>query len=109
MLDRFKRALVESFVGAIALGWIFAQVLIHFVGILSTPVGNWVSRRTFRSFAQQGSMMPEFTFRDSLPEAVRFVGLLIVGVVILRWLYYPSEAVPAPNVEIPSKGNDGQM
>lgn len=38
MLNRLKRTLVESFVGAIALGYLLAQTILHFVNIFASPV-----------------------------------------------------------------------
>ena len=38
MLERFKRALVESFIGAIGLGYLLAQGILHFVNIFASPV-----------------------------------------------------------------------
>jgi hypothetical protein len=35
MFDRLKRSLVESFVGALALGWLFAWAILDFVSIFS--------------------------------------------------------------------------
>jgi hypothetical protein len=35
MFDRLKRSLVEGFVGALALGWLFAWSILDFVSIFS--------------------------------------------------------------------------
>src|SRR6185437_5096899 len=42
MFERLKRTLVESYVGAIALGYLLAQVILHFVEIFASPVAVWV-------------------------------------------------------------------
>jgi hypothetical protein len=42
MLRRLKRVLVESFVGAIALGYLLAQGLLHFVYIFTSPFSEWL-------------------------------------------------------------------
>jgi hypothetical protein len=39
MFNRLKRAVVESYVGAIALGYLFAQGMFRFVNIFASPVG----------------------------------------------------------------------
>jgi hypothetical protein len=36
MLELLKKVLVNSFVGAIALGWVFAQDILHFAYVFST-------------------------------------------------------------------------
>ena len=38
MLERLRQTLVESYVGAVALGWLLAGGLMDFVGIFSPPV-----------------------------------------------------------------------
>ena len=48
MFKRLKRALVTSFVGTIALGWVFAQVILHFAYIFSAPIAGWLMRREYR-------------------------------------------------------------
>jgi len=88
VLRRFKLVLVESFVGAIALGWLFAQGILHFAYIFAVPVVNWVGRNTYRKFADQAGVPLAFSLRDSLPELARSVSLLVVGYVLLRWLYF---------------------
>jgi len=40
---RLKQALIESYVGAIALGYLFAQGILHFVTIFASPVAGWLS------------------------------------------------------------------
>ena len=48
MLNRIKRALVESFVGAIALGYVLAQTIMHFVNIFASPIAGWVAQEEYR-------------------------------------------------------------
>ena len=38
MFERLKQSVVESQVGAIALGWLLAQSLVHFASIFTAPV-----------------------------------------------------------------------
>lgn len=45
MFERLKRALVESYVGAVALGYPFAQAIMHFVNIFASPVSAWAARK----------------------------------------------------------------
>jgi hypothetical protein len=44
MSNRFKQALVESYIGAIGLGYLFAQCVLHFVSLFALPLTAWVSR-----------------------------------------------------------------
>jgi hypothetical protein len=88
MFRKCKGALVKSFVGAIALGWIFAQGILHFAYIFSSPVGAWVSRRQFHGTLDHATITTGFSFQDALPEVAKSFALLIVGYLLLRWLYF---------------------
>ena len=44
MFERLKQALVESFVGTVALGYLLAQCILHFVNIFASPLTGWVTR-----------------------------------------------------------------
>jgi hypothetical protein len=103
MLDRLKQALVESYVGAIALGYLFAQGILHFVGIFTSPVAGWISRKQYGGLVPSTTSLPGFSLQDALPELVRFVLLLLVWWVLLRWLYFEplkeQTSAPMPNAE----------
>ncbi len=88
MFNRLKRALVESYVGAIALGYLFAQGILHFVNIFASPVAGWVSRKEYGGLVPHTSPLVGFSLQDALPELVRFFFLLLVWYVLLRWLYF---------------------
>jgi len=87
MLNRLKRTLVESFVGAIALGYLLAQTVLHFVNIFASPVVGWVSRKQYGGLAPKDSNLPGFSFKDALPDLARFAVLLLVWYVLVYWLY----------------------
>lgn len=88
MLKRLKAALVESFVGAIALGWIFSQGILHFAFVFIAPVVGWAQRKQYRGLTSTLGAPAGFTFQDSLPDLFRCVALLVVGYFLLRWLYF---------------------
>lgn len=88
MLDRLKRALVESFVGAIGLGYLLAQGILHFVNIFASPVAGWVSRKQYGGLVPRTAPLVGFSLQDALPELVRFLLLLVIWFVLLRWLYF---------------------
>jgi hypothetical protein len=102
MFDRLKHALVESYVGAIALGYLFAQGVLHFVNIFASPIAGWVSRKQYGEFVPHTTAPAGFPLQDALPELVRFFLLLLVWYILLRWLYFKrlneetSEPVPNP-------------
>jgi hypothetical protein len=102
MLERLRKGLVRSFVGAIALGWVFAQGILHFAYVFSAPIAGWLTRREYRGIVDHAAM--GFSLRDALPELVKSISLLVVAYLLLRWLYYKPlepetrEAVPEQSV-----------
>lgn len=102
MLERLKRALVESFIGTIALGYLLAQCILHFVNIFASPIAGWVSRSDYRTIMPSGSALTGFSLKDALPDLSRFVVLFLVWYFLVRWLYFTppkthaSEPAPLP-------------
>jgi hypothetical protein len=86
MLERLKKALVESFVGAIGLGYLLATSISHLANIFASPIASWVSRKEY------GEMMPKvsqgFSYQEALPELARSVVILVVWYSLVRWLYF---------------------
>lgn len=87
MLDRLKRALVDSFIGAIALGYVLAQIIWHFAGIFASPVVAWLLDKHRQEFASSIFASPTLSPEDALPDLIRFLLLLLIWYVLLRWLY----------------------
>ncbi|MGA7156889.1 MAG: hypothetical protein WBY53_08595 [Acidobacteriaceae bacterium] len=98
-----KRSLVESFVGALALGGIFAWAILDFVSIFSAPLTNWIARSEFRRAdgIPPGSIPGGLLWRDALPYLVGSLMLFLVGYLLLRWLYFKplSDAEPSASGE----------
>jgi hypothetical protein len=86
--NRLKKSLVESFVGAICLGYLFAQGLIHLAYALVAPLAGWISRKEYSALTMHPEISTKFSFEEVLPELARAVGLLLLGYILLRWLYY---------------------
>jgi hypothetical protein len=103
MFDGLKQALLESYVGAVALGYLFAEAILHFVNIFASPVAGWVSRKQYGEFVSRTTAPTGFSPQDALPELVRFFLLLLVWYVLMRWLYFKplnkEISEPAPNPE----------
>ena len=87
MPRRLKSVLVDSFVGAIALGWIFAYGIMHFAYVFVAPVSAWVQRQQLRDMPG-APLRTGFTLWDSVPEFASSIALLLAGYALLRWLYY---------------------
>ena len=102
MFERLKRALVESFIGAIALGYLLASSILHFVNIFAAPIAGWVSRNDYRAIVPGGAALAGFSLKDALPELSRFVVLFPVWYFLVRWLYFTPHKTaasgPAPNL-----------
>jgi hypothetical protein len=105
MLKRLKKALVESYVGAIALGWIFAQGILHFANIFASPFAGWGTRGEYRGLSNSMNLPSGFLFRDALPELVRSFFVLLLGYILLRWLYSKPPGTPEPE-SAPNPGKD---
>ena len=87
-MNRLKKTLVESYVGAIALGWMFAQGILHFANVFSAPLAGWVARREYLLVVPNNTAPHRLLFQDGIPELIRSFTLLLVGYLLLRWLYF---------------------
>jgi len=88
MFKRLKRALVESLIGAIALGWLLADAITHFVGIFTSPVAEWAVRRSYAELGAQTPRPSGIGLKYALPDLITFIALLLIWYVLLRWLYF---------------------
>jgi hypothetical protein len=85
MVERLKNSLVKSFVGAIVVGWLFAEGLLHMVGIVTGPLMAWEARSAFTTFKLP---IQPYPWGTALPEAISAGLLLLTAYGLLRWLYY---------------------
>jgi hypothetical protein len=100
MLKSLKEALVSSFVGTIAIGWIFAQGILHFAYVFSAPFTGWLIRREYRGFMDRPTFASGVSLQESVPELVKSLSLLLVGYLLLRWLYFiPEQKMTQPDPE----------
>jgi hypothetical protein len=111
MLSRVKRVLVESLIGAIALGYLFAEAILNLVNVFTAPISSWEARNMYQELvphtpATEG-LIPRITstvgtaLQPALPPLATFVALLLIWYVLVRWLYFtPPERdaiEPTPN------------
>lgn len=87
MLDRMKQSLVDSYVGAIGLGWLFANGIVSFANIFTSPIASWTMRNEYHGIMGTPPVTG-FLLRDAAPNALRSFVLLLIGYILLRWLYY---------------------
>lgn len=88
MLERLRQALVKSFVGAIALGYLFAQGVMYFVNFLSSPLASWVARTEISAIWPSTRKAAGFWYHDALPPLARCFLVMLVWYVLMRWLYF---------------------
>lgn len=109
MLKRLKRALINSYVGTIAIGWIFAQGILHFAYVFSAPITSWIARNEYRGIMEQ-STVKGFALRDGVPDLVRSIALLVLGYLLLKWLYFgPAEEPEAEDARKTSESTNGSQ
>ncbi len=94
MFDRLKTALVSSYVGAIAVGWLCAQGILHLANTIAVPVSIWFQQRIqqqqHRELSSLYSAPPRFPFEMALARLLTALFLLLIAFALLRWLYYPA-------------------
>ena len=90
-MRRLKRASVESFVGAVALGYLLAEGIMSLVSIFTAPLSSWIARKDYGSVSHISS---EFSFSYAWPQAARAIGLLVLFYILLRWLYFTPVETP---------------
>ncbi len=88
MLDRLKRAIVESYIGAVALGSMLASCIYSFVGVFADPVGNWLGQKEALRYSQNSIGPAEISFQYSLPSLIRSALIFAIWYALVRWLYF---------------------
>lgn len=88
MLRRVKRALVESYIGAIALGYLLAEAILYFIGIFSAPVATWLAdKRSAAIMNRPPISTTAFSLQATFPQLINFVVLIVIWYILLWWLY----------------------
>ena len=90
-MRRLKRAIVESFVGAVALGYLLAEGIMSLVSIFTAPLNSWIARQDYGSEVHVNTA---FSFRYAWPQVARSIGLLVLFYILLRWLYFTPVETP---------------
>jgi len=97
MSERIKRALVESYVGAIALGYLLAQVIIRFANIFVAPIAAWSVRNESRILIPGIAASSNPLWEAALPELAGFLLVFLVWYVMFRWLYFKPFRAETPD------------
>lgn len=88
-MNKLKATLVESFVGTVALGWVFALAIEHFANAFAAPWRVWSTQRVFSNGLRPATNL-HFSLQDSAADLIVAVVLVLVGLALLRWLYFES-------------------
>jgi hypothetical protein len=91
MFPRLKKALVYSYVGAIALGYLLAEGVEQIINVFTAPFSEWVAQKEFQWMMPQSAPLPGLSIRSSLPHLIHGFFFVIIGLALLRWLYYPAK------------------
>lgn len=94
MLERMKSALVDSYVGAILVGWLFAEGIERLLTSIVTPLTEWgverilqqLSPGTFGILGSPARYPTEFTVSQLITGAL----ILLIAFYLLHWLYFPA-------------------
>lgn len=102
MLERIKKALVESFVGVIIVGGLFVSGIMSFVSGITAPLANWLIEWIQRAKNPAGypANPPQFLYQLFIREWITSALMLLVAFLLLRWLYIePAEEPSDPSQE----------
>ena len=88
MLERVKTALVDSFVGAIAIGLLLSQGISQIVRVALNPITVWLQQRQYSENYPVGAPRAS-SFESLLPQLLMSVFVLLIAYGLLRWLYFP--------------------
>lgn len=109
MLNRMKTALVRSYVGAIATGWLLAECIYTVATALTLPLRMWLQLRiqqqqSFSVMGQPESLpAPRFQYEMAIPQLLSAVLLLLAAWGLLRWLYWSEETEQNAEEETPTE------
>lgn len=102
MIDRLKRALIDSYVGVVAIGWMISDAGVRIASAFSEPIlTSFRHRLATETFGVRPSSAPidwQLVFPDLISAAI----LLAFSYGLLRWLYFaappPVQDEPEPDV-----------
>ncbi|HXT85507.1 MAG TPA: hypothetical protein VN745_00660 [Verrucomicrobiae bacterium] len=101
MFKQLKSILVESYVGAIALGYLLAESVLYLVSLVAAPVTAWATEERYRTTMSRQMSWADLAGPDLIETLVKFILLLLFWFILIRWLYFrrpdePTQPAPAP-------------
>lgn len=87
MFERLRLSIGGSLLGPIALGYLLARCVMDFANIFASPVSGWITRKRYLSLLANHTTPRGILLQDALPHLVRFLILLPVWYLLVRWVY----------------------
>jgi len=102
-MKRIREILLTQYIGAITIGFIFAQAAIHFIDELALTVARyWMAEESQASAIGAARSFPWANFIVSMASVVLH---LLVGFLLIRWLY-SEEKTQSGGQEVEASGEE---
>lgn len=101
MLDRLKKTLVESYIGAIATGWMIADAAVRIASALQAPILTGFRQRLTSDLIGLKPTREPIEWQLVYPNLIDAAILLVFSYGLLRWLYYEKPVAAEPAVDAP--------
>jgi len=89
MLSRLKAALVNSYIGAIATGWLLADGLYGVAGLITKPFELWYTIHYYRELLPTEPLpSARLALESALNGLIGGVVRLLLAFLLIRWLYW---------------------
>ena len=72
MFEKLRQTLVDSYVGAIGLGYLLAQGILSFVDIFSSPAAGWLMRHELCCLNVSYPGLPTVTLEPGKPLVLKY-------------------------------------
>jgi predicted Kef-type K+ transport protein len=101
VLNRIRKALVDSYAGAIAVGWLLSQGICHCALLIVSPLTIWAQIRLQQRLDPSRSILYEqpqrFPYEQVGSQVLLILILLLLAFLLLRWLYMEPAKVEGPS------------
>lgn len=101
MLKRLKSVIVESYVGAVALGYLLAESVLYLVNVVAAPATAWATEERYRTAMSRQVSWTALARADLVEPLAKFILLLVFWYILIRWLYFKRPEQPAKPAAAP--------
>lgn len=99
MADLLKKALVESYVGVVAIGWMIADAAVRIASALQAPILTGFRQHLASEMVGLKPTREPIEWQLVYPDLISAAILLAFSYGLLRWLYYAKPVAAEPGVE----------